>query len=116
MRTTLAIVFLFLFVFCVAMFIVINSEPRVPGSQALALALDWTLHLFGALVATAAAIGMLLVAATHGSFQRQVVLALPLLAGLLLLTAHWGLALAFGAIVGIWIFKYGAPEIERPKS
>jgi hypothetical protein len=29
------------------------------------------------------------------------------------MAANWGVALAFGAIVTVWIFKYGAPEIER---
>ncbi len=113
MKTTLSIVIIFLLVFCVMILVAMNCEPRVPGPVAIGTALDWTLHLLGGIVAAASAIGMLAVAATHGSFQRQIVLALPLLAGLLLITAHWGLALAFGAIVTVWIFKYGAPEIER---
>lgn len=94
----------------------INCEPRVPGAQAIGLALEWTLHLLGGIVATAAAIGMLVVAATHGSFQRQIVLSLPLLAGLLLLSANWGLAFALAVIAGVWVYKFGAPEIERGSS
>ncbi len=113
MKTTLSIAFLFLLVFFVMVLVAINCEPRVPGAQAVSIALEWTLHLLGGIVATASAIGMLIVAATHGSFQRQIVLALPLLAGLLLLSANWGVALALGAIAAVWIFKFGAPEIER---
>ena len=113
MKTTLAFVFLFLLIFLVLILVAMNCEPRVPGPQVVGVALEWTLHLLGGIVAAASAIGMLVVAAVHGSFQRQVVLALPLLAGVLLMAANWGVALAFGAIVGIWIFKFGAPEIER---
>jgi len=113
MKTALYLAFLFLLVFCVMVLVAINCEPRVPGSQAVGLALDWTMHLLGGIAATAAAVGMLAVAVTHGSFQRQIVLALPLLAGLLLVTAHWGLALAFGAIVVVWVYRFGAAEIER---
>jgi hypothetical protein len=113
MKTALSIAFLFLLIFFVMVLVAINCEPRVPGPQAIGFALEWTLHLLGGIVATAAAMGMLVVAAGHGSFQRQIVLALPLLGGLLLMAANWGLALAFGMIVAIWIFKFGAPEIER---
>jgi hypothetical protein len=113
MKTTLSIAILFLLVFCVMILVAMNCEPRVPGPMVIASALEWTQHLLGAVVAAASAIGILVVAAAHGSFQRQVVLALPLLGGLLLVAANWGLALAFGAIVAVWIFKYGAPEIER---
>jgi hypothetical protein len=57
---------------------------------------------------------MLLVAAGHGSFQRQIVLVPPLLAGILLLGANWGAALGLGAVVSLWIYRCGGPEIERP--
>ena len=114
MRTTIAIVFSFLLVFCLMVLVALNCEPRVPGALVVGTALDWTLHLFGGLTTTAAAAGMLLVAAGHGSFQRQIVLVPPLLAGVLLLTAHWGAALALGAVVTVWIYRFGGPEIERP--
>lgn len=113
MKTTLSFVFLFLLIFLVMVLVAMNCEPRLPGQQVVSAALEWTLHLLGGIAAAASAIGMLVVAAVHGSFQRQVVLALPLLAGILLMAANWGVALAFGVIVGIWIFKFGAPEIER---
>lgn len=113
MKTTLSLAFLFLLVFFVMVLVAINCEPRVPVQEAMSLALQWTLHLLGGIVAAASAIGMLIVAAMHGSFQRQIVLAPPLLAGLLLLSANWGVALAFGAIAAVWVFKFGAPEIER---
>lgn len=113
MKTTLAIVFLFLFLFFIMVLVAMNCEPGVPGSQVISVALEWTLHLLGGAVAAVSAIGMLAVAAVHGPFQRQIVLALPLLGGLLLIAANWGVALAFGAIVTVWIFKYGAPDIER---
>ena len=113
MKTILSIAFLFLLVFFVMVLVAINCQPRIPGLQAVSVAFEWTLHLLGGIVATASAIGMLAVAATHGSFQRQIVLALPLLAGLLLISVNWGVALAFGAVAAVWIFKYGAPEIER---
>ena len=113
MKTTLSIALLFLLVFFVMVLVAMNCEPRIPAPQVLGSALDWTLHLLGGVVAAASAIGMLVVAAAHGSFQRQIVLALPLLGGLLLIAANWGVALAFGAIVAVWIFRFGAPEIER---
>jgi hypothetical protein len=116
MKTTLSIAILFLLMFCIMVLVAMNCEPRVPGAMVITSALEWTQHLLGALVAGTSAIGILVVAAVHGSFQRQVVLALPLLGGLLLVAPNWGLALAFGAIVAIWIFKYGAPEIERGTS
>jgi len=113
MKTTLYITLLFLLVFFVMVLVAMNCEPRVPSPQVIPSALEWTLHLLGGIVATVAALGMLAIAATHGSFQRQIVLALPLLAGLLLIAANWGVALACGAIATVWIFKFGAPEIER---
>jgi len=113
MKTTLSIVFLFLLIFFIMILVAMNCEPRVPGPQVISMALEWTLHLIGAAVAVASGVGMLAVAAVHGSFQRQVVLALPLLAGILLMAANWGVALACGAIVTVWVFKFGAPEIER---
>jgi hypothetical protein len=116
MKTTLSIALLFLVVFFIMLLVAMNCEPRVAGPLLIGTALEWTLHLLGGILATAAAIGMLAVAATHGSFQRQIVLVLPLLAGLLLLAANWALGLALGAIVTVWIFKYGAPEIERSAS
>lgn len=115
MRTTLGLVVSFLLLFCVMALIAINCTPPVSGDHAIGLALEWTLHLFGGVVASSAAVGMLLVAALHGSYQRQIVLVLPLTSGLLLISANWGLALALGMIVSIWIFKYGAPEIERSR-
>src|SRR5689334_5137422 len=108
MRTTLAIAFVFLITFCVMMWIAVNCEPRMPGAQSMSMAFDWTLHLIGGVVASAAAVGMLLVAAQHGSFQRQIVLTPPLLGGLLLMNAHWALAVALGVVVGIWMFRFGA--------
>ena len=113
MKTTLSIALIFLLVFFVMTLVAMNCEPRLPGPQVIGIALDWTLHLLGGLVAAASAIGMLVIAAAHGSFQRQIVLALPLLGGLLLIAANWGAALGFGAIVAVWIFRFGAPEIER---
>src|SRR6185436_2831564 len=107
MRTALAIAFIFLITFCVMMWIAVNCEPRMPGAQSMSMAFDWTLHLIGGIVASAAAVGMLLVAAQHGSFQRQVVLTPPLLGGLLLMNAHWALAVALGVIVAVFIFRYG---------
>ena len=113
MKTTLGIALGFLVLFCLMILVAINGDPKIPSAQALGLALEWTIHLVGGLVASISAVGMLLVAAGHGSFQRQIVLVLPLLAGLLLLTSNWGLALAVGAVACVWIFKYGAPDIER---
>lgn len=113
MRTALSITIAFLLVFFVMSLVAFNSEPRMPGVQAVTMALEWTLRLFGGITATASAVGMLIIAAGHGPFQRQVMLAMPLLAGLLLISANWGLALAFGAIATIWIFRFGSMEIER---
>jgi hypothetical protein len=113
MRTTLAIIISFLLVFCVMVLVANSCEPKVPSIQTVTTALDWTLHLFGGAVTTAAAVGMLLIAAGHGSFQRQVVLVPPLFAGVLLMSAHWGAALALGAIVSVWVYRYGGPEIEQ---
>jgi hypothetical protein len=114
MKTSLAVAFFFLLVFFVMILVAVNCEPKPTGAQAIGLALEWTLHLLGGIVAVVSAFGMLFIAAVHGSFQRQIVLALPLLAGLLLIGANWGLGLALGAIVAIWIFRFGAPDIERP--
>jgi hypothetical protein len=116
MRTTLAIVITFLVVFCVMILVALNCEPRMPGPTIMSTAFDWTLHLLGGLTAVASAVGMLLVAAGHGSFQRQIVLIPPLLGGILLLGANWGAALGLGAVVAVWIFRCGGPEIERPAS
>ncbi|HEY3899507.1 MAG TPA: hypothetical protein VGM54_12880 [Chthoniobacter sp.] len=116
MRTTLAIVILFLVVFCVMILIALNCEPRMPGATIVSTAFDWTLRLLGGLIAVAAAIGMLLVGAGHGSFQRQIVLVPPLLAGVLLLSANWGAALGLGVVVAVWIYRCGGPEIERPET
>ena len=113
MRTTLALAFFFLITFCVMMWIAVNCDPRMPGVQSMSVAFDWTLRLIGGMVASAAAVGMIFVAAQHGSFQRQVVLAPPLLGGLLLMNAHWALAVALGVIVGIWMFRFGGPDVER---
>ncbi len=114
MRATLALVFLILLVFCIMVLVAINCQPRIPGSQVIGLALEWTRYLLGGVVASAAAIGMLLTAASHGSFQRQIVLTMPLVGGLLLFEANWGLALALAAVASIWMFRFGAPDIERP--
>jgi hypothetical protein len=113
MKTTLSIAVFFLLIFFVMLLVAMNCEPRIPAAQVIDAALEWTLHLIGGLVATASAVGMLMIAATHGSFQRQVVLALPLLGGVLLMAANWGVSLAMGVVVAVWIFKFGAPEIER---
>ena len=114
MRTALGLIIIFLLVFSVMLLTAMNCEPRVPGPMVITTALEWTLHLLGGLAAASAAVGMLIIAAGHGSFQRLVVLSLPLLGGLLLLNANWGVALALGAIVTVWMFKYGGAEIERP--
>jgi hypothetical protein len=117
MRTTLGLIIIVLLIFCVMLLVALNSEPRMPGALVIPTALDWTLHLIGALAAGASAVGMLLVAAGHGSFRRQIVLTLPLLGGVLLISAHWGAALALGAIVTVWIFRFGGTEIESaPKT
>src|SRR5262249_22795091 len=116
MRTILSLVIVFLITFCVMVWVAVNCEPRMPGAQSMSMAFEWTLRLIGGVVASAAAVGMLLGAARHGSFQRQIVLTPPLLAGLLLMNAHWALAVALGAVVGIWMFRFGAPDVERANS
>lgn len=116
MRTTLAIVILFLLIFCVMILVALNCEPKMPGATIVSTAFDWTLRLLGGLITVASAIGMLLVAAGHGSFQRQIVLVPPLLAGVLLLSANWGAALGLGAVVTAWIYRCGGPEIEQPST
>ena len=110
MRTTLALAFLFLILFCIMVLVAINCEPRVPTAQAISMAFEWTLHLLGGVVASAAAIGMLLTVAGHGPFQRQIMLTLPLFGGLLLLDAHWGLCLGLAAVACVWMFKFGAAD------
>ena len=112
MRTTLALAFLFLLVFCIMVLVAINCEPRIPTAQAIGLALEWTRHLLGGVVASAAAIGMLLTAAGHGPFQRQVMLTFPLFGGLLLFDANWGLSLALAAVASIWMFRLGGVDAK----
>ena len=116
MRTTLAIAITFLIVLCVMILVALNCEPKMPGAMIVTTAFDWTLRLLGGLITAASAIGMLLVAAGHGSFQRQIVLVPPLLAGVLILSANWGAALGLGALVTAWIYRHGGPEIERPST
>jgi len=106
MRTVLGTTFLFLIIFLLVLLISTNfSEMPTQRMAALEQALRWSMLLLGGVVATASSVGLLMVAAAHGGFDRQVALVLPLLGGLLLVSAHWGLAIALGAIVTGWLLK-----------
>ena len=106
MRTVLGTALLFLIVFFIVLLVGTNfSQTPVHQMAALEQAARWTLLMFGALIATASSVGLLMVAAAHGSFERQAALVLPLLGGLLLMTSNWGLAIAMGGIVTAWLLR-----------
>lgn len=105
MRTILGTVIAFLIVFMILVLIGMESTPRQHAPEAMEFALQWTLRLFGAITAAASAVGLILIAASKGTIERQVDLVLPLLAGLLLLNANWGLALATGVIGVASLFR-----------
>jgi hypothetical protein len=61
-------------------------------------AVDWTRHVFGGLIAVVAAFGMFWRALNGEPLELQFGYVLALLAGLLLISVHWSLALALAAI------------------
>lgn len=105
MRTILGTVIGFLLVFIVLVWIGMDSEPAQRAPEAMEFALHWTMRFFGAVTAVVAAVGLLFIAGSKGSLERQVDLVLPLLGGLLLLNASWGLGLALGAVAVTWLFR-----------
>jgi len=105
MRTILGTVIGFLLVFTILVWIGMESSPAQRAPEAMEFALHWTMRFFGAVTAVVAAVGLLFVAGSKGSLERQLDLVLPLLGGLLLLNANWGLALAVGAITVAWLVR-----------
>jgi hypothetical protein len=110
MRLVLGTAIAFLVVFLIVVMIVSDRAVlREPATiTMMGYALDWTVRLFGALTAVASAIGFLLIAATKGPMERQIALVLPLLAGLLLLSATWSLGVAVGAVAVAWLLRKGS--------
>ena len=100
--TAIGVAVLFLIVLLVASG---YSDPRISSSEAFQFALQWTLHATGGMTAVVSAAGMLFIAATHGPFERQIAMVLPLLGGLLVFSPNWGLALSLGAIVVTWLLR-----------
>ena len=105
MRTILGTAILFLVIFCIVALVANDSFPRQGGIASMEFALQWTIKLFGALTAAISAVGLLLVAAAKGPLERQMSFVLPLLAGLLILSSTWSLALAVGAIAVAWLLR-----------
>jgi hypothetical protein len=102
----------FLVVFLIFVLIGMNSTPRQPGFAAIEFALQYTIRFFGAVVAVTSALGLLLIATAKGQLERQVSFVLPLLAGLLVTNANWGLALAAGAVAVAWLLKKPVPPVN----
>jgi hypothetical protein len=92
------------------------------------VALTWTVRLVGGLVAVVATFGLFWRALNGAPLELQFGFVLALLAGLLLLDAHWSLAIALGAIGvalivrEVWGRYYGSarttaadyPPADRP--
>src|SRR5438045_3417119 len=108
MRLVLGTAIAFLVVFLIVAIIGIDAVPRQPVPHAMDFALQWTTRLFGAITAVVAAIGLLMIAAAKGPMERQIALVLPLLAGLLLVSATWSLGLAVGAVAVTWLWRRDA--------
>jgi hypothetical protein len=109
MRIVLGTAIAFLVVFLIVGMIASESVHREPATiTMMGYALDWTIRLFGALTAVTSAVGLLLIAATKGPMERQITLVLPLLAGLLLLSATWSLGVAVGAVTVAWLLRKGS--------
>jgi hypothetical protein len=62
------------------------------------LAVNWTLHIMGALVAVVATFGLFWRALNGEPLDLQFGFVMALLAGLLLMGVHWSLAIALGLI------------------
>jgi len=105
MRTVLGTVIGFLLVFIILAWIGMESSPAQRAPEAMEFALHWSTRFFGALTAVVAAVGLVFVAGSKGSLERQIDLILPLLSGLLLMHANWGLAIAVGAIAVTWLLR-----------
>jgi hypothetical protein len=82
------------FVFLIA----VNSINTVDDMVEAQNAVNWTRHVMGGLIAIAAAFGMFWRALNGEPLELQFGYVLALLAGLLLLSVEWSLALALAAI------------------
>ena len=104
MRTVLGITLL-----CIVLFLLVLvfgaeiTHPKVSGSEGFEFALQWSIRALGGIVAVVSAVGMVLIAAAHGPFERQFGLVLPLLGGLMLWQLHWSLGVAIAAVVVAWL-------------
>lgn len=108
-------VVLFLVLVLVVFAIVRSNSSDRPGEMiANEAALNWTQRAVGVLIAAIAAFALLLRAVASETLDRQFGFVLPLLGGMLLVTSHWSIALAFGAIgmsllAKEWLSKPGVP-------
>jgi hypothetical protein len=82
------------FLFLVAVNSINTADDMVEAQNAV----NWTRHVMGGLVAVAAAFGMFWRALNGEPLEMQFGYVLALLAGLLLLSVHWSLAIALAAI------------------
>jgi hypothetical protein len=84
-------------VLAVFVFVRVNGDDS-DSSVRNEAALTWTLHAIGSLMAATAAFALLLRALASETLERQFELVPPLLAGVLLLSTHWSVALALAAV------------------
>jgi hypothetical protein len=73
-----------------------NNEDLNDGS----IAISWTMHVVGAVIALLAAFGLFWRALNGEPLELQFGFVLALLAGLLLIDVHWSLAIAL-AVIGV---------------
>ena len=111
-------VLLFVIVIFMLFLVVRAASERPDHILANEAALNWTQRAVGLLIAATAAFALLLRGAASEPLERQLGLVLPLLGGVLLVSSHWGPALALGAIGVAIIVKEGfgrqGPPTEGP--
>ena len=84
----------------------LNFDHRVDRVAAAAAFTEWAMRFLGGFIAVASAFALLLLAiAPTVPAERVPVLVLSLLGGLMLMTPHWGLALATATVVAAMLWR-----------
>lgn len=105
-----------LVVFCIVTFILVSATigVRVSNSPEMQIAIKLITTTLGTLIALLSALFLLLRAAVGVGFRDLLPLTLPLLAGLLITSFHWAVALVLGLIaISLFVREMVGTPAER---
>jgi len=108
-----------LIAFGITLFVTIVTAVTLDDPQSIIygeFVMRWIPQAVGVFIASIAALGLLLKCLSGANLEQLSPFVLPLLAGLLLMSVHWALAISVGLIAFAIVVKHIVANFSRPGS